>query len=81
MEIVIKPSRSGETRLSNLSVGKMFKLPAGNTVYIKLYNHYKPHNIPSHTVVNLANGNCYEYEDRVAIEMEGTLTAWEVLIC
>ena len=81
MEIVLKLSRSGETKLSQIQNGVMFKLPKGETVYIKIWNPHRGHpSCEEHTysVVNLKNGIYYDFTDRTVVVMDGTLTAWEV---
>jgi len=63
-----KPQRS----VSDLEAGELFKLPKGETAYMKLNNPHIASN--AHSAVNLRNGNAYDFEaKRQVVPLEGEL--------
>ena len=77
MEIIFSDTRGAHIKLTQIPEGGLFKLPRGNTVYMRVVGAVTIN--PNHrVVVNLANGNYYEYENKPVIKLEGILTVWEV---
>jgi len=74
---IIFTGRRPRQQVSNLENGDLFKLPAGTTVYMRINNpHFSLSNNCS--VVNLGNGNVYDFESsRGVILLEGELSVEE----
>lgn len=80
LEIIFDQRMRTGRELRELTWGDIFKLPKGETVYMKLSNQYPCVFANGNAVVNLKNGNLYEFEsNRMVVVLRGRLHITEEL--